>query len=623
MVLSALAVPARAATQAQIDQAMTNGLTWLASQQNSDGSWDGFFSPVAYTGFAVAKLEERAFELGYASPFDDAYPYQQNVIYGLNYLFNQATTNGMVAGICFTPGSEDTETYCTGIAMMAIAASRAPTNIVNVTNSLVSGMTYKAVLQAIVDYFAASQNPDGGWRYYASNEPSDNSNTGFAVMGLRYAESPIYGFKCVIPATLKAGLGTNWINAIQDDSEGSNDGGSDYTVGSGWVNLLKTGNLLSEMSFVGDDTSIQRVQRALAYIQRHWNDNNEDPGWRPHDYMAMECLMEGFESLGITDITVDGTNVDWFGEFADAIVASQQNDGSWPEDAYGPMLSTEWALLVLEKMSPPCAPLQITPAAGVNALGFVGGPFSMTNGTFSLTNRGTAPLNWSLANTSSWLDASPGGGTLTARGSTNVTVSLNSNACSLTPGIYAATVWFTNLNYSAVQSRQFSLTVISSPEPANQMVMAGGTATFTVGVTSAPTLYFQWQKNGTNLTDTGEISGSTTATLVLGPATTNDDGGYTVIITNAWGSVTSIVATLTVASSPVISKVICNADGSVTLNLLTAPDTSSRVLATTNLAPPVVWQPIYTNVAGASGAWQFTDLNAPNYPVRFYRSSTP
>ena len=237
--------------------------------------------------------------------------------------------------------------------MMAIAASRTPTNIVNVTNSLVNGMTYKAVLQSIVNYFAAGQNPDGGWRYNALSGSSDNSNTGYAVMGLRFSESSLYGFECVIPATLKAQLSTNWINAIQV-SGGANDGGSQYTVGGGGVNLLETGNLLFEMSFVEDNASIQRVQRAIAYIQTNWNDNNENPGWRPHQYQAMDCLMEGFVSLGITNITVNGTNVDWFGQFANAIVASQQSNGSWPADGFGDAtLSTEWALLVLEKVSPP------------------------------------------------------------------------------------------------------------------------------------------------------------------------------------------------------------------------------------------------------------------------------
>ena len=35
------------------------------------------------------------------------------------------------------------------------------------------------------------------------------------------------------------------------------------------------------------------------------------------------------------------------------------------------------------------------------------------------------------------------------------------------------------------------------------------------------------------------------------------------------------------------------------------------------------WQPLCTNVAGASGAWQFIDMNASNHPIRFYRSVTP
>ena len=43
---------------------------------------------------------------------------------------------------------------------------------------------------------------------------------------------------------------------------------------------------------------------------------------------------------------------------------------------------------------------------------------------------------------------------------------------------------------------------------------------------------------------------------------------------------------------------------------------------TTNLASPV-WQPIYTNVAGTNGAWQFTDTMASNCPIRFYRATTP
>lgn len=72
-----------------------------------------------------------------------------------------------------------------------------------------------------------------------------------------------------------------------------------------------------------------------------------------------------------------------------------------------------------------------------------------------------------------------------------------------------------------------------------------------------------------------------------------------------------------------ISKPHRNPDGSFTFNLLTTPNTTNRVLAVTNLTPPAVWRPIATNLAPASGAWQFTDSNAGLYPVRLYRSATP
>jgi hypothetical protein len=111
--------------------------------------------------------------------------------------------------------------------------------------------------------------------------------------------------------------------------------------------------------------------------------------------------------------------------------------------------------------------------------------------------------------------------------------------------------------------------------------------------------------------------------LTLNNATTNNAGNYTVSITSPYGSITSSIVTLNVASSPLISRSVLNPDGSVTLDFVTAPNVSSRVLAATNLTPPVLWQPIFTNVAGPAGAWQFSDTNAASQSVRFYRSSTP
>lgn len=346
VLLNTAILPSQAATPQQIEDSIQKGLDWLVPQQQTDGSWAmwGGWYQVGATGFAVSKLEDRAYELGYSSPFDANYPYQQNVVDGLNYIFSRAVVIG--PGIGFSPADE--ETYQTGIALMAIVGSRTPNTIVNVGNPVVDGLTYKQVAQAIVDYFVASQNPDGGWRYYMSEQPSDNSCSGFAVLGLRYAEAPLYGFQCNIPSSVTSGL-DNWINAIQ-----AADGGSEYTVGGGWENLLKTGNLLFEMSFVDDDMLTQRAQDAISYIQNHWNDDNSDPGWRPNHYQSMYCMMKGFQSMGVDSVVVDSNPLDWFNEFADAIIASQQADGSWPDDYWGDsILSTCWALLTLEKAAPP------------------------------------------------------------------------------------------------------------------------------------------------------------------------------------------------------------------------------------------------------------------------------
>jgi hypothetical protein len=66
-----------------------------------------------------------------------------------------------------------------------------------------------------------------------------------------------------------------------------------------------------------------------------------------------------------------------------------------------------------------------------------------------------------------------------------------------------------------------------------------------------------------------------------------------------------------------------NGDGSVTLTFSGVPGYKYQVMGTTNLAPPVNWQPISTNLAAPDGSWQFTDTGATNYPQRFYRSVYP
>jgi len=392
-----------AATEDEIEQAIANGVAWLVEQQNEDGSWEDWDS-VAHTAFAVVKLEDRAFELSY-DPFDPSYEYSQNVIAGLDYIFSQAAYPTCCDdGVVFALG--DHEVYNTGIAMMAIAASKAPDRVVDVPDSIVDGWTYQEVLQANVDYFACAQNEDGGWRYYCLDPWSDNSNTGYVVLGLAYAEAPLYGFHCTIPDSVKSGL-NDWIDHVQVDGDTPHNGGSGYGAYDDTSNLLRAGNLIFEMAFVGDTPETPRMQRALDYLGRAWNDpdwswwdihsypgwygnpdwhgepvHQEDPpdwwqgleerwwGWQGPHYQAMYCLMKGLTYVGMDTIDVGGTDVDWYDAFAARILETQTDEGYWHRDYWGwQITATEWALLTLERVSPPrVVPVDIKPQSCRNPL---------------------------------------------------------------------------------------------------------------------------------------------------------------------------------------------------------------------------------------------------------------
>jgi hypothetical protein len=110
----------------------------------------------------------------------------------------------------------------------------------------------------------------------------------------------------------------------------------------------------------------------------------------------------------------------------------------------------------------------------------------------------------------------------------------------------------------SVTSLTATLTVIVPPafasQPTNVVASAGDDVAFAVTATGTEPLAYQWFKNGTQvLTNGGNVSGATTATLSLGHVTTSDAGSYSVTVTNDAGTVTSEMATLTVIEPPVIT----------------------------------------------------------------------
>jgi uncharacterized protein YjbI with pentapeptide repeats len=137
--------------------------------------------------------------------------------------------------------------------------------------------------------------------------------------------------------------------------------------------------------------------------------------------------------------------------------------------------------------------------------------------------------------------------------------------------------------------------VTQPPQPKSDP--SGGSDPFSVTVEGAPPLSFQWQLNGTNLFDNGRINGSQTASLSFNSVQSSDAGSYQIVITNAYGSITSAPAMLTVTTvgvAPVITSQPINQSVGV------GQSASFSVTATGSTPLLYQWFLNGTNLAGAT-----------------------
>jgi hypothetical protein len=81
-------------------------------------------------------------------------------------------------------------------------------------------------------------------------------------------------------------------------------------------------------------------------------------------------------------------------------------------------------------------------------------------------------------------------------------------------------------------------------------------------------------------------------------------------------------AAVTVSGAPGMLSLLPMSDGTTRLTCAGTPGQTYRIEASASLAP-AVWSTIASASLGADGLFVFNDLNATNYPCRFYRASTP
>lgn len=338
----------------RVNVAIDESLWWLHQQLVRFES-----GPVSYgyltnqalgaTGAAVQAWENQ----GHLPGGDPANPYVEDVQRGLNSILSQTHPYPI-----YTEDGRDPDTlvngyglhsilqsqlYETGIVLMALASSGDPSLTCETGGFGLLGRTFGDIAQDMADFLAFAQNePDvgvwrGGWRYAPNYGQSDMSVTQWPVIGLEAAES---NFGTVVPDYVKDEL------AIYLEADQDADGGFGYTSPGG--NVARTGAGIACLAWIGRPADDPDVQLAMGFIDTNWSFDHIG------NFYAMYAVMKGMRGFE-PDLEQIGLH-DWYDEYADYLVSSQQFDGAWNSFAwYDIDLSTATGVLILtpEIFQPP------------------------------------------------------------------------------------------------------------------------------------------------------------------------------------------------------------------------------------------------------------------------------
>jgi len=299
-------------TPQEVSRAVEKGVEFIRSRQLPDGSWP-YTTPEHVQGaaaLAVLALSEAG--------VDEDDP-------------------AIVKGLEFVLRDSFTQTYDAGCAAMAFES--------------VNAGKYIKGIAAARDFIVSAQNARGMWSYTLGNPlrtVGDNSNTQFAVLGLRAAM--LVGLD-VPPQTL--GLCERHYGTSQNADggwgyrPGDNSYGSMTAAGVASLYILG-GRLYVESNVCGQYRQDPRIAAGLSWLVKNYNVTTnpaKNSTWLFYYLYALERVgvLTGFRDFGAHDWYLDGCR---------SILDAQNADGSW-RSGRDQIPNTCFALLFLSKGNVP------------------------------------------------------------------------------------------------------------------------------------------------------------------------------------------------------------------------------------------------------------------------------
>ena len=301
----------------ELDRSIREGLEYLASTQNPDGSFGGgrYGKNVAITALACLALMADGNMPGRGE-------YADEVQGGLEYILNNSAENGLIA-------AEASNGPMYGHGFSALFLGEVYGMTMGGGDTRTAARTYEALVKA-VRLIERTQNDEGGWRYNPVPYDADISVTICQVMALRSARNAGVN---VSKETIDRAVA--YVRRCQNP-----DGGFKYQADAGSSAWPRSAAGVASLYYAGiyeDDA----IDEGLAYLIASAMPDGSQPR-RPHYFYGHYYAVQAMYLAGGPDWAR------WWPAIRNELIDTQLDDGSWDDRSVGPAYGTAMSLIILQ-----------------------------------------------------------------------------------------------------------------------------------------------------------------------------------------------------------------------------------------------------------------------------------